>query len=89
VKSSIGQILARINGHSMKTPSTNPEWLLKTPRSRKWMLQCAGCRRWGYRHDAPPKFFGRIYLERNFDAFKLDEKGLCEQCSNALVNSKP
>jgi hypothetical protein len=37
-------------------------------------------RRWGYRHDAPSKFFGRSQMEQYFEELKLDEDGLCEQC---------
>jgi hypothetical protein len=71
----------------MKTQPTDPTWHLNDPRTRKWMLQCVGCRRWGYRHDAPPRFFGRAHLKKHFEELKLDDKGLCEQCSDAL--SKP
>jgi len=55
-------------------------WLLNDPRTRKWMIQCLGCRPWGYQHDAPKKFFGRAHLERYFEPMNLDGRGLCEQC---------
>jgi len=59
------------------------DWHLSDPRTRKWMVQCAACKRWGYRHDAPPKFFGRSHLVKHFEEMKLDERGLCDQCRKA------
>jgi hypothetical protein len=67
----------------MKSQPNDPEWLLKDPHSRKWMVQCAGCRRWGYTHDAPAEFFNRSHLAANFEEFKFDSRGLCGQCSQA------
>jgi hypothetical protein len=64
----------------MKNQQHDFEWLLRDPRTRKWMVQCVACKRWGYRHDAPPKFFGQIPLERYFEKMKLDERGVCDQC---------
>jgi hypothetical protein len=58
----------------------NSEWYLRDPRTRKWMVQCIACKRWGYRHDAPPKFFGRSMLERHFEAMTLNERGVCSCC---------
>jgi len=63
----------------MKNEPYDSEWHLQDPRTRKWMVQCAACKRWGYRHDAPPKFFGQDHLERHFDKMKLDERGVCDQ----------
>jgi hypothetical protein len=68
----------------MQTQPTSAEWLLKDPRTRKWMQQCAGCQRWGSRHDAPSDFFGRAHLEKYFEALKVDERGICEQCRTVL-----
>ena len=68
----------------MKSEPNDPEWLLSEPHSQKWMVQCAGRRRWGYSHDAPAEFFNRKHLAENFEAFKLNPLGLCEQCSQAL-----
>lgn len=59
------------------------DWYLSDPRTRKWMVQCAACKRWGYRHDAPPKFFGRSHLVKHFEEMKLDECGLCDECRKA------
>jgi len=53
---------------------------MRDPRTRKWMVQCASCKRWGYRDDAPPRFFGRAHMEKHFEKMKLDERGVCEQC---------
>jgi hypothetical protein len=62
----------------------DPEWHLSHPSTRKWMVQCAGCRRWGYRHDAPPKFFGEPHMVEHFEQLKLTDTGLCGQCSAAV-----
>jgi hypothetical protein len=67
----------------MRPEFSDPERLLNDPRCRKWMLQCAGCLRWGYRYDAPAKFFGRALLEKYFEPLRLDERGLCEHCQTA------
>jgi hypothetical protein len=64
----------------MKQHPHDPVWHLRDPRTRKWMLQCAVCKPWGYRQDAPSKFFGRAHLERHFEELKLDERGVCEHC---------
>jgi len=56
------------------------KWYLRDPRTRKWMVQCVTCKRWGYRHDSPPEFFGRSSLERYFEALTLDERGICSHC---------
>jgi hypothetical protein len=47
------------------------------------MAQCVGCRRWGFRDDAPPEFFGRAPLEKHMGKLNLDERGLCDQCRRA------
>jgi len=68
----------------VKEEQHDPEWHLKDPRTRKWMLQCAGCRTWGYRHDAPSMFFGQPHMEKYFERMRLDGAGLCEQCRRAV-----
>jgi hypothetical protein len=65
----------------MKNEQHDSEWYLQDPRIRKWMVQCVACKRWGYRPDAPPKFHGRAQLERHIGEMKLDERGICDQCS--------
>lgn len=67
----------------MKQKPRDPGWLLQDPHTRKWMVQCVACKRWGYRDDAPPQFFGQAYLERYFEKMKLDERGVCDQCRGA------
>ena len=67
----------------MKNETHDAEWYLRDPRTRKWMVQCAVCKQWGYPHNAPPKFFGRAQLERHFEEMKLDERGVCDQCRAA------
>lgn len=36
----------------------DPQWYMNEPRTRKWLVQCSGCQRIGYRSDAPENFFG-------------------------------
>ena len=67
----------------MKNEEHDAVWYLREPRTRKWMVQCVACNRWGYRPDAPPKFFGRAPLEKHIGEMKLDERGICEQCREA------
>jgi hypothetical protein len=67
----------------MKKEDKDAEWYLQEPRIRKWMVQCIACNRWGYRHDAPPKFHGRSQLEQHIGETKLDEHGICDQCREA------
>jgi hypothetical protein len=72
----------------MKVDRRDPPWHLKDPRTRKWMVQCNACRRWGYRHGAPAKFFGQVHMEKYFEELKLDERGLSERCRDALLGPK-
>ena len=62
----------------------NPESYLSDPRSRKWVVRCNGCQRFGFRTDAPAQFFNRAWLETYFEPFDLDERGLCVDCRAAL-----
>lgn len=39
------------------------ESYLSDPRTRKWVVRCVGCQRFGFRADAPAQFFGRAWLE--------------------------
>src|ERR1700746_3252972 len=68
--------------HNMREEH-DPDWYLQDPRTRRWMAQCTGCRRWGFREDAPPEFFGRVPLEKHIGKLNLDEGGLCDQCRRA------
>jgi len=69
----------------MKTEPTDPEWLFKDPRTRKWMRRCVACQRWGYAADAPAEFFGRAHLEKHFGKLELDDRGLCDLCGHVLT----
>jgi hypothetical protein len=71
----------------MKSESNDAEWHLDHPGTRKWMIQCTGCRRWGYRPDAPRQFFGRPLLEKYFEELQLNANGVCQQCRNAAQAS--
>jgi len=61
-----------------KRQEHDAEWYLADPRTRRWMIQCHRCMRWGYQADAPATFFGRSALVRHFEPIKSD--GVCEQC---------
>jgi hypothetical protein len=71
-----------VGGRKPKRPQHDPEWYLADPRTRKWMVQCPTCQRWGYKYDAPPDCFGRSPLERYFEALKPDEP--YRQCTSGL-----
>jgi hypothetical protein len=49
---------------STKKQVHDSEWFLRDPRTRKWMVASAVCKSWGYRQNAPAKFFGKAHLER-------------------------
>jgi hypothetical protein len=66
-----------------KNEEHDPDWFLRDPRTRKWMVQCIGCQRVGYRADAPERFFGRKQLVAHLQPLALDSTGLCEECERA------
>lgn len=66
----------------MKDETKDINWLLSFPRTKKWVVQCSTCGTFGYRHDAPEKFYNRYYLEKHFQPMKLDDLGACEECSS-------
>src|SRR5512139_3631699 len=70
-----------------KDESQDHEWHLRDPRTRKWLVQCVGCQRVGYSHDAPDKFFGRYHLVKYFEPLLLSEDGLCSECENKLPDN--
>jgi hypothetical protein len=73
---------------NIRNEQGDPEWYLKDPRIRRWMVQCAGCRRRGYRSDAPARFHGRSQLEKYIGELKVDAKGLCDNCQAVLSQRK-
>jgi hypothetical protein len=48
----------------MKKQAHDSEGLLRDPRTRKWMVQCAASKTWGYRQNASAKFVGKAHLKR-------------------------
>jgi len=58
---------------------------LNAPRTRKWIVQCSACNAFGYKHDAPEKFFGEAHLEKHFHPMQLNEIGVCEDCGRLAV----
>jgi hypothetical protein len=73
---------------NIRNEEGDPEWYLKDPRIRRWMVQCVGCRRWGYRADAPARFHGRSQLEKYIGELKLDARGFCDNCQAVLSQGK-
>lgn len=69
----------------MRDESKDINWHLNDPRTRKWIVQCCVCNTFGYRHDAPEKFFGRAHLEKHFRPMQLNELGACEDCGRLAV----
>jgi hypothetical protein len=61
----------------MKQETNDSEGYLPDPRTRKWIVQCVFCKRWGYRHDAPQDSLGRGQLEQHLGEMELDERGVC------------
>jgi hypothetical protein len=75
------QIVSRPHDvNRIKHEQHDPEWYLADPRTRKWMVQCRTCLRYGYRHDAPAEFFDRALLNQHFEALELDDGGRCQHC---------
>lgn len=62
----------------------DPESYFNDPRTREWLVRCVGCRRVGFRRDAPTEFFNRYWMERKLESLNLDDRGLCETCRAAL-----
>jgi hypothetical protein len=67
----------------------DPESYLADPRTRKWVVRCLSCWRFGYRADAPERFFNRHWLERKFEPLDLDEMGRCHWCRAAVESGGP
>ncbi len=62
----------------------DPESYFHDPRTRKWLVRCAGCRLIGYRPNTPVDAFNRYWMERKLEPLDLDDRGLCETCRAAL-----
>jgi len=64
------------------------DWYVKQyPAARRWLNQCAGCQRTGYKPDLPEQI-GMTAIAGNlrgyFQPLALDEFGLCEMCAAAM-----
>ena len=70
-----------------KTETHDPDWYLRDPRTRKWLVQCIACQRVGYRADAPPHFFDRDRIVAHLHPLTLDSAGLCDECQHAQTLS--
>jgi hypothetical protein len=62
----------------------DPESYFADPRTRRWVVRCAGCGRFGFWSDAPEQFFNRYWLKKKFEPLDLDERALCDVCRAAL-----
>ncbi len=67
----------------MRDETRTQDWFLRDPRCRKWVVQCATCRMFGRKPDAPtsvPKY----RFEEMFPVLELDEAGACQHCRAAM-----
>lgn len=69
----------------MRDESKDINWHLNDPRTRKLIVQCSVCNTFGYKHDAPEEFFGKVDLEKHFRPMQLNELGACEDCGRLAV----
>ena len=63
------------------------DYLRLYPKLRKWIVQCVGCQRVGYRLDLPDRIgvgFAAQNLRRLFRPLSLSSRLLCEQCEDDL-----
>ncbi len=65
----------------MRDETRTQEWFLRDPRCRKWIVQCAACRMFGRKPDAPSVRKHRF--EEMFPAMELDGTGICKPCHAA------
>jgi hypothetical protein len=67
----------------------DPEWYLRDTRIRHWIRICSTCNRAGIAEDAPPRFHGRVQLDRHLGVLKLDPTGRCSECASADESPGP
>jgi hypothetical protein len=63
----------------MRDVTRTQDWFLRDPRCRRWIVQCAACRLFGRKPEAPagmPKY----RFEEMFPVMDLDERGICQHC---------
>ena len=68
-----------------KSEEHDPTWYWRSPEIRKWLHQCLGCQRIGYRPDAPSSYLGREQVLKHLQPITVDESGLCEECHHAAL----
>jgi hypothetical protein len=67
-------------------------YLKMYPKLKRWLNQCVGCRREGYRPEMPARIYPGVgvhadHLRTLFGPLNLDDRGLCDQCSAARSDS--
>jgi hypothetical protein len=67
----------------MRSETRTQEWFLNDPRTRKWIVQCAGCGLYGRRGDTPSTI-PKVNFETMFPIMNLNDEGICENCGQAL-----
>jgi hypothetical protein len=72
----------------MSNEAHDPDWYLRSPKTRKWAARCAACGVVGFRPGAPYRFFGRAPLVRHFAPVDLDEGGVCQSCAELQLSTK-
>jgi hypothetical protein len=66
-----------------KQPDDGLLYLQAYPRLQKWINQCVGCQRNGYKPEMPEQIGPGVVaqnLRRFFPKMGLNDVGLCEQC---------
>jgi hypothetical protein len=62
-------------------------YLQDYPRLRRWINQCVGCQRLGYKPEMPEQIGPGIAaqnLRRLFPELDVNAAGLCEQCAASI-----
>lgn len=60
------------------------EYLKSYPTLKKWVCQCVGCQLIGYKEELPEDIYPGMAaqsIRKLFRPLKIDEYGLCEECS--------
>ena len=64
----------------MRSETRTHDWFLRDPRTRKWIVQCAGCHKYG-RKPETPNTVPKVNFETMFPIMRIDDVGLCEVCA--------
>ena len=74
----------------MKKYYRGNEYLDSFPKLKKWMNECVGCHKQGYKPDTPDQIAvleGSVHgymIKKYFSPLSIDEDGYCEVCAQLL-----